>query len=328
MIGMFYGANAFNGDLSKWRVSSVTAMSGMFNGAKAFDGDISKWDVSNVADMSGVFSGASKFNGDLSNWRVSSVIDMSDMFRNAEAFNGDISKWDVSRVIDMADMFTNAQAFNGDISKWDVSRITSTLNIKGATGLENAGKLKWTVLSDDAMGGKSSAQLSFVPGPEGGFRLAGTISLNSRDGQTSAEGGFASCRTIINQDTPLLGFSDHTVSLRLEVTGDGQRYKVALREKEWGVKAPVWQAEFDTKAGQRTVVVLPLNKATWHETMGGDSVAHGGLPVWAHLRGMALVRSSKDVKGKPADPAQFRGDGPFEITVHSMQFDNNYSHNF
>ena len=63
MAHMFFGARAFNGDLSKWDVSKVccpclpftsppfpqvTNMSSMFDGAAAFNGDLSTWDVSKV----------------------------------------------------------------------------------------------------------------------------------------------------------------------------------------------------------------------------------------------------------------------------------------
>ena len=48
---MFFGAAAFNGDISKWDVGRVTSMACMFSRAKAFNGDVSKWDVEKVIDM-------------------------------------------------------------------------------------------------------------------------------------------------------------------------------------------------------------------------------------------------------------------------------------
>ena len=50
MLGMFFDAKSFNGDISTWDVSKVTNMLGMFRRAKLFNGDVSKWDVSNVTD--------------------------------------------------------------------------------------------------------------------------------------------------------------------------------------------------------------------------------------------------------------------------------------
>ena len=81
----------------------------------------------------------------------------------------------------------------------------------------------------------------------------------------------------------------------------------------------MWEAEFETEPGERTVVVLPLDKATWHETIRNRPVSVGKLPDWTQLRGIGVILSSKDVNGKPADPAHFRGTGPFEITVHSIE---------
>merc|ERR1719473_2219161 len=72
MSAMFSGASSFNGDLSSWDVSKVTAMQYMFEGASSFNGDLSSWDVSRVTDMSGMFVAASSFNGNLSSWNVSS----------------------------------------------------------------------------------------------------------------------------------------------------------------------------------------------------------------------------------------------------------------
>ena len=54
------------------------------------------------------------------------------------------------------------------------------------------------------------------------------------------------------------------------MTGDGQPYRVTVREKDknfWGGTLPVWQAEFPTQDGERTVVELPLDKDTWHEVV-------------------------------------------------------------
>ena len=121
---MFRNAKSFNGDLSKWDVSSVTDTINIFRDATAFKGDISKWDVSSVTDMSHMFWNAKSFNGDISKWDASSVTNMYGMFTDATSFDGDLSKWDVSSVTNMYAMFRNAKSFNGDLSKWDVSSVT------------------------------------------------------------------------------------------------------------------------------------------------------------------------------------------------------------
>jgi surface protein len=45
MEWMFFGAEAFNQDISKWDVSNVTDMGIMFNKAISFNQDISNWDI-------------------------------------------------------------------------------------------------------------------------------------------------------------------------------------------------------------------------------------------------------------------------------------------
>ena len=124
MSHMFEMFPSFNGDLSKWNVSSVTDMSHMFANTN-FKGDISKLDVSRVTEMNNLFA-SSGFNGNISMWDVSRVKDMSAMFRGTVSdgtlFNGDISEWDVSRVSSMNSMFSRAASFNSDIRRtYDVS---------------------------------------------------------------------------------------------------------------------------------------------------------------------------------------------------------------
>jgi surface protein len=55
---MFYGAAAFNADISGWDTSLVTDMSYMFQIATAFDADISGWDTGLVTNAVDMFSGA------------------------------------------------------------------------------------------------------------------------------------------------------------------------------------------------------------------------------------------------------------------------------
>ena len=122
---MFYEANSFNGDISDWNVSGVGDMSYMFRKANLFNGDISSWNVSMVINMRGMFWEAAAFNSDLSNWDVSNVNDMGNMFYDADSFNGDISTWNVSNVLNMYYLFWGADSFNGDISAWNVSMLNS-----------------------------------------------------------------------------------------------------------------------------------------------------------------------------------------------------------
>ncbi|MGI9255983.1 MAG: BspA family leucine-rich repeat surface protein [Salinispira sp.] len=105
-------------DLNYIITTAVKDMSGMFNGKYTFNGDVSRWDVSSVTNMSNMFITVSAFNGDISGWDVSSVTTMQSMFQYATAFNVDISGWDVSSVTNMPAMFNGAIAFNQDLEEW------------------------------------------------------------------------------------------------------------------------------------------------------------------------------------------------------------------
>jgi hypothetical protein len=73
-----------------------------------FDGDLSKWDVSSVMNMSFMFYNSQFNNPSLLTWDVSSVMNMSFMFYNSTA-TGDLSQWDVSNVETMRYMFKNSK---------------------------------------------------------------------------------------------------------------------------------------------------------------------------------------------------------------------------
>ena len=136
MTRVFSDAKVFNGDLSKWDVSSVTKMPNMFRWATSFNADLSKWDVSNVGDMNGMFNRANSFNSDLSEWDVSSVPSMLGMFRDATSFNTDISKWDVSRVDNMDYMFRGAILFKQKLfgPAWVHSKASKKRMFSGSSG--------------------------------------------------------------------------------------------------------------------------------------------------------------------------------------------------
>ena len=133
---MFYGATAFNRNLSAWNVSGVIKMYGMFSDAITFNQDLSGWDMSRVSNVGMMFFYAISFNQNLSGWDVSRVTDMGGMFHNAILFNQDLSGWDVSSVLTMSNMFNWARDFNQDLSGWDVSKVTYMSDMfQGATAL-------------------------------------------------------------------------------------------------------------------------------------------------------------------------------------------------
>jgi surface protein len=128
---MFYGASAFNADISGWDTSSATNIGTMFQHASAFNADISGWDTSSATNIGTMFQHASAFNADISGWDTSSVTNMEKMFWGASAFNADILGWDTSSVTDVDRMFYgaatwlamyarrfNTASFDGPPSAW------------------------------------------------------------------------------------------------------------------------------------------------------------------------------------------------------------------
>ncbi len=137
MSSMFQDAIAFNQNINNsttgaWNVYKVTDMSFMFYGASAFNGDISGWKVDNVTTMTSMFQGAIEFNQNINYnsitgaWNVGKVTNMSSMFYGAKKFNGNISAWDVSKVKNMDSMFYGASAFNQDITGWVITYLELT----------------------------------------------------------------------------------------------------------------------------------------------------------------------------------------------------------
>ena len=75
MNSLFSNKEDFNGDLSRWNVSSVEYMGGTFEGATLFNGDLSSWNVANVVYMESMFEGATSFDRQLSGaWSTSTAI--------------------------------------------------------------------------------------------------------------------------------------------------------------------------------------------------------------------------------------------------------------
>ena len=79
MERMFYGATAFNQNISLWNTGSVTSMYGMFGSASAFNQPLDSWNVKNVTSMERMFNGATVFNQTLDSWNTGSVTSMDDM---------------------------------------------------------------------------------------------------------------------------------------------------------------------------------------------------------------------------------------------------------
>jgi len=140
MSNMFYFSASFQGDLSNWNVGNVTNMDRMFSVAKIFNSNLSKWDVSKVTSMNEMFSEAYNFTSDLSNWRVGNVTTMNRMFHYATTFTSDLSQWDVRKVRDMRKMFSYAKRFKSDLSGWEVG------NVQYIYGFDDNSRLDYTDL--------------------------------------------------------------------------------------------------------------------------------------------------------------------------------------
>ena len=67
---MFKRASAFNGDVSRWDVSSVTNMEEMFRDASTFYQNLSMWQLPSNPDTTTIFEGATNMCGEPSFWPV------------------------------------------------------------------------------------------------------------------------------------------------------------------------------------------------------------------------------------------------------------------
>ena len=94
-----------------WDVSTINNMVGVFFNATDFNGNISSWNTSNVTNMVSMFEGASSFNQPIVNWNTSSVLSMQNLFKDATNFNQNIGDWDLSSLLSniysMQGMFEN-----------------------------------------------------------------------------------------------------------------------------------------------------------------------------------------------------------------------------
>jgi surface protein len=142
MTGMFYGATAFNQNLTrnmeKWNTALVNDFSQMFMGATQFNGDISNWDTSSAIYLTKTFAWATSFNRQL-DWDVSSVQILDGTFQGATAFNRPLM-WDTASVTTMNRTFFGATTFNQDIGQWDTFQVTSMIEMfRDATHFDNLG---------------------------------------------------------------------------------------------------------------------------------------------------------------------------------------------
>lgn len=135
MSRAFFGCNNLTINASDVPdLSSVVNASHMFFGAWAFNKDISDWDVSNITMMNRMFSGARSFNQDLSSWDVSAVFNMNHMFYDARSFDQDLSGWDITSATNITNMFKGAIGlsdvnYSALIEGWSSQNVNTGLNL-------------------------------------------------------------------------------------------------------------------------------------------------------------------------------------------------------
>jgi surface protein len=122
---MLYGAIAFNQNIGRWNVASVSTMNAMFYGAVAFDQNLAAWNTAKVDGMNAMFYEAASFNQNLAGWNTASVSDMVQMFQSAAAFNQNLAGWNTASVSIMYRMLYGAIAFNQNLASWNVLSVTS-----------------------------------------------------------------------------------------------------------------------------------------------------------------------------------------------------------
>jgi hypothetical protein len=151
----------------------------------------------------------------------------------------------------------------------------------------------WGILDDVVMGGVSQSQLLWG---EGELLFTGQVS-------TANFGGFVSTRTR-NWQPPLdaSGFA----GLELRLRGDGQRYKVLLRD-QGGWDSPAYAYAFDTTPGEEQTVQVPF--AEMVPTFRARRVAAPPLNT-RQIYSLQLMLSKFEADGSP-NP-RFRP-GPFQL---------------
>ncbi len=148
--------------------------------------------------------------------------------------------------------------------------------------------LRWYVVNDDVMGGRSEGDFEQA---DGKLRFTGNTDTNG--------GGFSSIRTRPVQ----LDLSKHD-GIRLHVKGDGRRYTWRLTTAaRWRSREVSYWAEFETRNGTWTTVDIPF--ASFIPRFRGNRLDGPALDP-GQITGMGLMIYD-------------RRDGPFELHLASVR---------
>lgn len=148
------------------------------------------------------------------------------------------------------------------------------------------GHLDWRIVNDGVMGGCSHSQLEIQ---EDSLLFHGQLSIENR-------GGFVS----------VLGRLEHPLhnlaGFRLDVTGDGRRYQLRLRETD-SARHAAWRAFFNTR---QTRAGISVGMDEFNAVMRGQP-AIGARPLeLTPVRYIGFMLTS-------------RRPGPFELRVHGIE---------
>ena len=183
----------------------------------------------------------------------------------------------------------------------------------------SGGAVSWFRVNDVIMGGKSTSELLVTDDDddkkekEGGGKLLifrGIINTNG--------GGFASMRTTENC---IVNPPESATTIRIIVKGDGQLWKVNLGMSHSLMdNQPTWSHDFLTKTNEITIHELQLKNFTpQRRGRKVETTATGGaldLNVKS-IRYVGLILSLVTQNGTPNPNF---GDGPFQITLHELEF--------
>jgi len=162
-------------------------------------------------------------------------------------------------------------------------------------------ELKWFVIDDQVMGGRSSSAILPV---HNSIEFAGCINTTG--------GGFSSCRTL-GDDEPL-GFPGSANAIEVTAVADARQYKLTLHTADsWTMSVPSWAHDFHASTpGKRQTWRLPLKDFV--PSKQGKPVRGATLDP-SQITGVGINLSLYNMHGKPN--LHF-GDGPFKVIIESL----------
>jgi surface protein len=215
MSWTFYGARAFNQDLSGWNTANVTTMAHMFRGNWVFNQPIGGWDTRKVNDLSFMFYEAYEFNQPVNGWIVDDVLTLQSTFAHARDFNQPLNSWNVDYVTNMRGTFSAAYDFNQDITMWDVGAVTDMREMFWAASSFNQPIGGWNVANVSQMNKMFYAALAFNQNL-GAWNVATVIDMSEMfDFVTLSQ---------VNYDALLIGWSARTLQPNVVFDAGGSQF--------------------------------------------------------------------------------------------------------